>query len=56
MHPAPTRRSRHSSLGFDPVRPRSLHGLEAHPYRTGGVVMPLHELRDGENDIEIELG
>ena len=29
---------------------------EAHPYRTGGVVMPLHELRDGDNDIEIELG
>jgi cellobiose phosphorylase len=29
---------------------------EPHPYRTGGVVMPLHELRDGENQIEIELG
>jgi cellobiose phosphorylase len=87
-------RLRHSSLGIDPVLPRSLDGLkarvmlqgravalryrigprghgpvaiicngramaldrEAHPYRTGGVVMPLHELRDGENDIEIEVG
>ena len=29
---------------------------EPHPYRTGGVVMPLHELRSGENEIEIELG
>ena len=29
---------------------------EAHPYRMGGVVMPLHELRDGENQIEIEVG
>jgi 1,2-beta-oligoglucan phosphorylase len=29
---------------------------EAHPYRTGGVVMPLYELHDGENTIEIELG
>jgi CRISPR-associated protein Csx3 len=29
---------------------------EPHPYRIGGVVMPLHELRDGENDIEIEVG
>jgi 1,2-beta-oligoglucan phosphorylase len=29
---------------------------EPHPYRTGGVVVPLHQLRDGENRIEIELG
>ena len=29
---------------------------EAHPYRIGGVVVPLHELRDGDNDLEIELG
>jgi cellobiose phosphorylase len=29
---------------------------EAHPYRMGGVVMPLHQLREGENRIEIELG
>jgi cellobiose phosphorylase len=29
---------------------------EAHPYRTGGVVMPMQELREGENRIEIELG
>ena len=29
---------------------------EPHPYRTGGVVMPLHDLRDGDNDIEIEVG
>jgi cellobiose phosphorylase len=29
---------------------------ESHPYRVGGVVMPLHELHDGENQIEIELG
>ena len=29
---------------------------EAHPYRTGGVVLPLHELRDGENEVEIEVG
>jgi cellobiose phosphorylase len=29
---------------------------EAHPYRTGGVVLPLHELRDGENRIHIEVG
>ena len=28
---------------------------EAHPYRIGGVVMPLDELRDGDNEIEIEL-
>jgi cellobiose phosphorylase len=29
---------------------------EAHPYRIGGVVMSLRELRDGDNEIEIELG
>ena len=29
---------------------------EAHPYRIGGVVLPLHELRDGENEVEIEVG
>ncbi len=29
---------------------------EAHPYRVGGVVMPLHELLDGDNAIDIELG
>jgi cellobiose phosphorylase len=29
---------------------------EAHPYRVGGVRMPLSELRDGDNDIEVELG
>jgi 1,2-beta-oligoglucan phosphorylase len=29
---------------------------EPHPYRTGGVVLPLHELRDGENKIEVEVG
>ena len=29
---------------------------EDHPYRTGGVVMPLHALRDGENRIEVEVG
>src|SRR6185503_12616412 len=29
---------------------------EPHPYRSGGVVLPLHELRDGDNEIEIELG
>jgi 1,2-beta-oligoglucan phosphorylase len=36
-------------------RPMALD-REAHPYRTGGIVMPLHELRDGENRVEIELG
>jgi CRISPR-associated protein Csx3 len=87
-------RWRHTSLGIDPVLPRSLDGLEArvalpgcavllryrvgprghgpvavtcngralaldretNPYRVGGVVLPLHELRDGDNDIEVELG
>jgi cellobiose phosphorylase len=29
---------------------------EPHPYRTGGVVMALHELRDGANQIDVELG
>ena len=29
---------------------------EAHPYRIGGVVVPLHALRDGDNELEIELG
>ena len=29
---------------------------EAHPYRIGGVVVPLHDLRDGDNDLEVELG
>ncbi|HYJ98113.1 MAG TPA: glycosyl hydrolase family 65 protein, partial [Burkholderiaceae bacterium] len=29
---------------------------EAHPYRIGGVVVPLHDLRDGDNDFEVELG
>jgi len=29
---------------------------EPHPYRVGGVVMPLHALREGDNTIEIELG
>jgi cellobiose phosphorylase len=29
---------------------------ETNPYRVGGVVLPLHELRDGDNDIEVELG
>ena len=29
---------------------------EAHPYRVGGVMMPLHELREGDNEIEIEVG
>jgi cellobiose phosphorylase len=29
---------------------------EPHPYRTGGVVLPLRELRDGDNAIDIELG
>ena len=29
---------------------------EPHPYRIGGVVLPLRELRDGENEIEIEVG
>jgi cellobiose phosphorylase len=29
---------------------------EAHPYRVGGVVLPLQHLRDGENEIDIEIG
>jgi CRISPR-associated protein Csx3 len=29
---------------------------EAHPYRVGGAVVPLAELRDGDNEIAIELG
>ena len=29
---------------------------EPHPYRSGGVVVPLSALRDGENAIEIEVG
>ena len=29
---------------------------EPHPYRVGGVVMPLHALLEGDNTIEIELG
>ena len=29
---------------------------EPHPYRTGGAVLSLHELRDANNEIEIELG
>ena len=29
---------------------------EPNPYRTGGVVMPLRDLRDGDNAIDVELG
>lgn len=29
---------------------------ESHPYRVGGAVIALDELRDGENEIEIEVG
>jgi cellobiose phosphorylase len=29
---------------------------EAHPYRVGGAVLPLRALRDGDNDVLIEIG
>jgi cellobiose phosphorylase len=29
---------------------------EAHPYRAGGIVLPLHALGDGDSQIEIDLG
>jgi hypothetical protein len=53
-------RYRVGARGHGPVaitcngRPMALE-REAHPYRVGGVVMPLHELRDGDDAIEIEL-